>query len=186
MLPDIAARDINLSGRGDTGRAMARRNACCVVHVGAFMADVTDLGPSCRHFNGRFTIMQRDGAGACAIGHPIVKIVRAATGGDFRLAYKLPCKPGPERAAECPNYDPRTPEEIEAKRQADRAAMQRLMDALPGLMAIKASMIEAKQSHGVFDCPGCGGKEVLNVAVALGYNDHMRCGCSACSFGFIE
>ena len=146
------------------------------------------LGRACRHFSG-LNFMRGDGddCKACAIGHPIRKIVISANGGTHHgIAYKTPCRPGPERAAECPNYDPQTDEEIAAERDRMREHMDRFVKALPVLNAIRSTMIDGKIARDVVDCPFCGTAKALHVSVAIGYNNHMRAKCKECGDGFIE
>lgn len=146
------------------------------------------LGSSCRHFNGReFLCGDGEGRSACAKGHPIRKIVIAANkGSGIGIAFKTPCRPGPERVADCPDYDAKTPEEIEASRAEMKAHMAAAVKMMGHAAKWKAKMIAAKKATGRASCPCCDGVETVQVSIALGYNNHMACQCSACGVGFRE
>lgn len=142
-------------------------------------------GKGCRHFN--LVAAFRGDPDACAIGHPILKIVKAANGGSAKnIRRMLPCRPGPAIKAHCPNYDPKTDAEIEAGHEEMRIRMDRFVTALPAIDAIRTSMIAADQSAGDFGCPWCMAPGTLTVRVNLTGNHHMRAHCSACNEGFIE
>lgn len=146
------------------------------------------LGLPCRHFNGReFAIGCGDGRGACGRGHPIRKIVIGANGGDNTgILYKTPCRPGPERVAECPDYDPKTIGEIAEERAAMAKEMERAAVMMKAAGKWRAKMVAEKRPTGRASCPCCGGKETVRVRVAIGYNNHLACKCEACGVGFIE
>lgn len=147
------------------------------------MADtLPPLGPPCRHLKGNLLLTQQP----CGIGHPIRKIVEAAAQGRCGTAFMYPCRPGPRRIADCPSYDPKTAEEIAADRIKADAAFTKVKAALPAAWAIKAQMIAAGKTSGIFDCPACGKTDGFSATVALGYNNHMRGHCFACGFGVIE
>ncbi len=149
------------------------------------MSGAASLGRACRHFLAREALVG-DGQ-CCKIGHPIRKIVTAANGGStFGLAYMFPCRPGAERKAECPNYDPETDAEIEAGKAAMRAQMDRLVKALPILNSLRATMVEGRIAREVVDCPFCGSVRQLHVTCAIDYNNHMSARCAECGEGFIE
>ncbi len=151
-------------------------------------AQTDGLGKTCRYFNGReFLGGDGDGRTACGKGHPIRKIVIAANGGtSMGIAFKTPCRPGPERVADCPDYDPKTSEEIEADRAEMREAMNQAVTMMREAGKWRTKMIAANKANGRASCPCCGGKETVSVSIALGYNNHMACQCSACGAGFRE
>ncbi len=151
-------------------------------------AQTDALGQTCRHFNGReFICGEGDGRSACGKGHPIRKIVIAANGGtNIGIAFKTPCRPGPKRVADCPDYDAKTPEEIEADRAAMSKAMGRAVAMMREAAKWKAKLIAADKATGKASCPCCGGENTVSVSIALGYNNHMACQCSACGVGFRE
>ncbi len=147
------------------------------------------LGRACRHFDGRsFIINDSDkDRPACAIGHPIRKIVIAANGGsNHGIAYKTPCRPGPERVAECLHYDAKTDVEIAAEEDRMRAHVDRFLKALPVMNAVRATMVAGNIARDIVDCPFCGTTRSLHVSVAVGYNNHMSAKCKECGEGFIE
>lgn len=145
------------------------------------------LGRACRHYNARAFLIGDDDCKACAIGHPIRKIVIAANGGtNHGIAYKTPCRPGPERVAECPDYDAKTDDEIAAANERMRQHMDRFVKAMPILNAIRATMVDGKIARDVVDCPFCGTAKALHVSVAIGYNNHMHAKCKECGEGFME
>lgn len=143
------------------------------------------LGRACRHFLAREALIG-DGQ-CCKIGHPIRKIVMAANGGSsFGMAYMFPCRPGPDRKAECPDYDPKTDAEIEASKAALRDKMDRLVKAMPVLNELRATMIAGQVSRQIVDCPFCNATGRLHVTCAIGSNNHMSARCAECGEGFIE
>lgn len=143
------------------------------------------LGPRCRHFNDRQVIW--DSGSACSIGHPIVKIVLAKDpNNDLGLALRLPCQPGPLRAAECPNYDPKTAEEITRAQEALRKEMDNFTTHLPALNVIKQEMIRTGNPNTRTTCPSCKTEDSLKVSVNIRGNKHMWAKCSNCGFGLIE
>ncbi|MFE3837318.1 hypothetical protein [Pseudogemmobacter sonorensis] len=145
----------------------------------------TKLGRACRHFDGRAALLS-DGQ-CCKIGHNISKIVTTANGGsDFRTAYMYPCRPGPERKADCPDYDPKTDSEIAASKAAMCAQMDRLVKAMPLLNGLRATMVKGRIVHQVVDCPFCGATRALHVTCAVDHNNHMSARCAECREGFIE
>ena len=149
------------------------------------MGDITTLGRACRHYLAREALIG-DGQ-CCKIGHPIRKIVTAANGGsNFGLAYMMPCRPGPERKADCPNYDPKTDAEIEASKAAMRERMDRLVKALPVMNRLRATMIAGQIAREIVDCPFCGAESQLHVSCAIDCNNHMSAQCAECGEGFIE
>ena len=142
---------------------------------------LADLGPTCRHVDGRQSVMDRKG---CSIGHPIERIVATKLGTDLGLALRLPCRPGPERAADCPNYDPETPEEIAARKARVRAAMDEMLPMLKAAADWRMEMVQARQRTATKDCPCCGAVGSVSVHCAIGYNNHIGARCSACKRGF--
>ena len=149
------------------------------------MTQIEQLGRACRHFLPREAILS-DGQ-CCKIGHPIRKIVVAANGGsNFGIAYKFPCRPGPERGADCPNYDPKTDEEVEAEKARMRETMSRLVKAMPILNDLRATMIKGRIARQTADCPFCNAPGKLHVSCAIDYNNHMSAQCAECGEGFIE
>ncbi len=81
---------------------------------------------------------------------------------------------------------PKTSEEIEADKAGMREAIGRAMTMMREAIKWKAKMIAANKANGRASCPCCGGKETVSVSIALGYNNHMACQCSACGVGFRE
>ncbi len=147
------------------------------------MSDQTTFGPTCRHFRPAESLSNR----GCGIGHPIEKIVFAANGSSRTgMAYMMPCRPGPACKAECPDYDPKTPQEIEEQKQRIRAQMDRLVQNMKWFSLRKAEMIAAAQASRKDDCPLCGAQGAMRLTVAIGNNCHMSAHCSACGEGFIE
>lgn len=148
------------------------------------MVDTT-LGRACRHFLAREAIIG-DGK-CCKIGHPIRKIVIAANGGsNHGIAYKFPCRPGPERKADCPDYDPKTDAVIAEGKARIRAQMDRLVAAMPALNGLRATMIKGRIGRTIVDCPFCGSERAAHVTCAIEVNDHMSMRCKECGEGFIE
>lgn len=142
------------------------------------------LGPTCRHYSQMKMLTDRQ---PCSIGHPILKIVTAANGKSaFGIGYMLPCRPGPERKAECPDYDTKTPEEIAADQASLRAAMDRFIAALPVLNSLRSTMIEGRIARMIADCPFCTQPRSLHVTCAIGHNNHMSACCTECGQRFIE
>lgn len=143
------------------------------------------LGRACRHFLAREAVVS-DGQ-CCKIGHPIRKIVTAANGGSiFGIAYMFPCRPGPERKADCPNYDPKTDEEVEAEKARMREAMDRIVKAMPVLSALRATMVKGRIARQIVDCPFCNAPGKLHVSCAIDHNNHLSARCAECGEGFIE
>lgn len=148
-------------------------------------AGFEQLGRTCRHFSGLNAITGE--RNCCAIGHPILKIVVAANGGsDFGIAYMFPCRPGPERKADCPNYDPRSDAEIEAGKAALSAQMDRLVQAMPVFANLRATMVQGRIARQVVDCPFCNEPNRLHVTFAIDSNNHLSAQCAACGDGFVE
>ena len=147
-------------------------------------AKTAQPGPACRHWK---PLLHIHGENGCLIGHPIAEIVTKANGGDSAgLFFMLPCRPGPEAKAKCPDYDPRTPEEL----AAIEAEMNRRMDAfvrvLPAFNTLREEMVAAGELVRTIDCPWCGAAEAVTATCAIGINNHMHAHCSACKEGFIE
>lgn len=142
------------------------------------------LGPACRHWNGLAFFR---GEGGCGIGHPIRKIVIAANGGNqVGIAFMLPCKPGPDAKAKCPNYDPRTAEELA---EIEREIEQRTTAFLKNMHVfndLRKEMVAEKASARTIDCPFCSAAGTMHVTCAIGINNHMWAKCSACREGFME
>lgn len=149
------------------------------------MDDTQPLGRSCRHFLAREAVIG-DGK-CCKIGHPIRKIVIAANGGsNFGIAYKFPCRPGPQKVADCPDYDTKTDAEIEASKAEVLEQMDRLVKALPALNNLRATMIKGQVASTIVDCPLCGSERSAHVTCAIKVNNHMAMRCKECGEGFIE
>jgi hypothetical protein len=147
----------------------------------------SELGRSCRHHSPLRFIQERDDdCAGCAKGHPIRRIVTGLSGSETGILFKLPCRPGPERVTECPDYDPKTDAEIEAGRVALREKMDRAAKLIGAAGAWRRKMIETRSVSGREDCPVCDGKGTVSVSIALGYNNHMACYCSGCQVGFRE
>jgi hypothetical protein len=147
----------------------------------------TNLGFMCRHFKPReFLLGRGDGSSSCACGHPIRDRIEKATGSDVGMIYKTPCRPGAQRAFECPDYSPKTPEEILAEHADLETRFERVFSMFDAARDWRSEMIAANVSHTVKDCPCCGGEQTVRVGCAIGYNNHMRVICDACGAGFIE
>lgn len=143
------------------------------------------LGRACRHFVAREALIG-DGQ-CCKIGHPIRKIVMAANGGSsYGIAYMYPCRPGPERKADCPSYDAKTDAEIEASKSAMLERMQRLVRAMPILSDLRATMVSGRIRRQTADCPFCNAPGRLHVTCAIDINNHMSARCAECGEGVIE
>jgi hypothetical protein len=139
----------------------------------------------CRHFDSRASVIGN--MPCCAIGHPIRKIVIAANGGSNEgIAFMFPCRPTPRQKANCPNYDPKTDIEIEADRAEMSARMDLFVKALPIFVLLRSRMAEQKTHRAIIDCPFCGAVDKMNVACAIGYNNHLSAVCSACNESFRE
>lgn len=137
------------------------------------------LGRTCRHYSPL--------GETCRIGHPIKKIVTAANGGsNFGIAYMLPCRPGPDRKAECPQYNPQTDAEVEADNQETRKAMDRFLAAGPAIANIRSTMVAGNIGRQIVDCPFCNHPRAFHVTCAVGYNNHLHGKCAECGEGFIE
>jgi hypothetical protein len=142
------------------------------------------LGRACRHYDPIGGI--RDNAD-CRIGHPIRKIVTNANGGDDTgLAFMLPCRPGPDRKADCPSYDPRSDAEMAEIAAQCESRVTEFVEALPEITAIRAALMVSIEPCGDFACPFCGLVGTFRATIARGYNDHMSGQCSSCEKGFIE
>lgn len=141
------------------------------------------LGKVCRHFRPRDSLNNK----GCAIGHPVEKIVMAANG-DSRtgIAFMFPCRPGPERKAECPSYDPKTDDEIADEQARMKARMDAFIKAMPVINAIRATMIEGRIARQTADCPWCNTPGALHLSCAIGHNNHLSAKCAECGEGFIE
>lgn len=143
------------------------------------------LGKTCRHYSALDAIT-RD-RNCCAIGHPIRKIVVAANGGsDFGIGYMFPCRPGPERKADCPSYDPRSDAEIEAGKAKIKASMDRLIEAMPVFSNLRAVMVKGRIARQAVDCPFCNWPNGLHVTCAIDSNNHLSAHCARCGEGFVE
>lgn len=143
------------------------------------------LGRACRHFLAR-EAMIGDGE-CCKIGHPIRKIVIAANGKSTHgIAYMFPCRPGEQSKADCPDYDPKTTEEISAERQRMSEQMDRLVKAMPVMNRVRATMVNGRIARQVIDCPFCNSPRQLHVSCAIDYNNHLSARCAECGEGFIE
>jgi hypothetical protein len=144
---------------------------------------IAALGKSCRHWRPRDSLHNK----GCAIGHPIEKIVMAANGGERTgIAYMFPCRPGPERKADCPDYDPKTDAEIAAEKDALRKRMDDFVKVLPVINALRTTMAANKIARQIVDCPWCNTPASLHVSCAVGYNNHLSAKCKECGEGFIE
>lgn len=144
----------------------------------------SQLGPKCRHWSALAHIRRENG---CGIGHPIAKIVTAANGGDSAgLLLMLPCKPGPDAKAKCPDYDPKTAEELAADRAAMDASIARFLKGMPVFNALREEMVAGGVSAKTIDCPYCDAVGAMHVTCAIGVNNHLWAKCSACGEGFME
>jgi hypothetical protein len=141
------------------------------------------LGMACRHYDGHAFFC---GTGGCKIGHPIRDIVTRASGSAIGIAFKLPCRPGPERAAQCPDYDAKTDEEIEAERESMRAYMDRVAKMIAKAAGWRKQMVAKEKRTARANCPCCGGKGTVRLTCAIGYNNHVWAECSECKVGFRE
>ena len=152
------------------------------------MTDLTSksfsgLSPSCRHWRPRDSLHNK----GCAIGHPIEKIVIAANGNDrLGIAFMFPCRPGPERKAECPDYDPKTAEEIAAAEKAMSERIDVFVKGLPVMNTVRSTMIAGQIVRQIIECPWCNTPNALHVSCAIGYNNHLSAKCKECGQGFIE
>lgn len=150
------------------------------------------MGNVCRHFNQRELIMGGIGGRktietGCALGHGLRKIIEAKTSEPMiHVLPRLCCKGGGTEILDCPSHDAKTDAEIEQSREKLRAAMDRVISAMPAMNAIKADMVMRAEPHRVVDCLFCGAVNSMQVGVAVGYNNHMRCKCEECGNGFIE
>lgn len=147
----------------------------------AFSDRMAQCGRVCRHH-------RREGIETvCAIGHPIEKIVIAANGGRRTgIAFMFPCRPGPECKAQCPNYDPKTDDEIAEEKAALKLRMDAFVKGLSAMGLIRETMVKDKIARDIFDCPWCGTPRALHVTCAVGYNNHLSAKCKDCGEGFIE
>ena len=146
-------------------------------------ARAAGLGKRCRHHDPRAGIT----CGAdCKIGHPIREIVAKAAGSDVGIAFMLPCHPGPERKAECPDYDPKTPEELAAERAAFDAHVDRTIKLIKAAGEWRRKMVENGLTAATATCPNCGMKDGVALTCALGVNNHLWAKCRGCGAGFIE
>ncbi|MGL5735941.1 MAG: hypothetical protein ACRCYS_13825 [Beijerinckiaceae bacterium] len=142
------------------------------------------FGKSCRHWRPIDSLRSEKG---CAIGHPIEKIVHAANGNSsFGIAFMFPCRPGPHRKAECPNYDAKTDAEIAEEKAAMRSRMDAFVKAMPVMSAVRATMVAGKIARQVIDCPWCNMPNALHVSCAVDLNNHLAAQCKSCGEGFIE
>lgn len=150
------------------------------------------MGNVCRHFNQRELIMggigtRKSPETGCALGHGLRKIIEAKTAEPMiHVLPRLCCKGGGTEILNCPSYDAKTDAEIEKSRLEMQAAMNRVISAMPAMSAIKADMVMKAEPHRVADCPFCGAVGSMQVEVAVGYNNHMRCKCEECGKGFNE
>jgi hypothetical protein len=114
--------------------------------------------------------------------------IRCNGGSNLGIGLRLPCtKQGDEKPLfDCPELDRKTDAEVDAERAEMKAAMDRLITALPKLNAMRAKMIANNLPSAVATCPWCDEKDALRVNVALSANNHMRAQCKACGEGFIE
>lgn len=145
------------------------------------VSDEPPARPVCRHYNPRLSILEDKG---CGIGHPIERIVRAKVGDRARLSVMLPCRPGPQRHADCPDYDAETAADREARHASIRAAMDEMGPMLKAAADWRMEMVMARQRTATKDCPCCGAAEAVSVHCAVGYNNHLGARCSACNRGF--
>lgn len=77
--------------------------------------------------------------------------------------------------AECPQYLEPTPQQIAESEAASRAALERDLKVIPLINSLKA-VHHGKGYRGVHDCPACGGKGTLHIALAAS-NNHSRGRC---------
>lgn len=150
----------------------------------AAMADrVAGLGRSCRHFSSLGFMRER---GSCALGHPIRNMVTKACGGESGIMFKLPCRPGPEKAVDCQAYDPKTDAEIEADNDAWRQSLEKTLVMMNAAEQWRRSMVSVGEETRLWSCPVCLGLDTVEVSIALAVNGHMRCRCTSCGVGFLE
>jgi hypothetical protein len=156
----------------------------------AAMADRgAGLGRQCRHFSALSFLRERRGfpdCAACALGHPIRKMVTEACGDETGIIFKLPCRPGPEKAVDCPAYDPKTDAEIEADREAQRCSVEKALVMMKAAGAWRRSMVAVGEETRLWSCPVCLGLDTVEVSIALAVNGHMACRCTNCGTGFRE
>lgn len=176
--------DILAAMKADDDEMLTKLNADWVRagEGGETMTDATEArGRTCRHYSGQSYLFDRGNpCAACAKGHPVRTMVAKATGTEVRSLYKLPCVPGPEKAWDCPDYDPFTEAEMEARRAADEEAGRRAVILMTEAEKWRAKMVAAKQQTSQESCPVCGGDMTVSVSISLGYNNHLACRCSAC------
>lgn len=146
-------------------------------------ARIAELGNPCRHYSPLKGIQSGED---CGIGHPIRDIVIRKCGSDLGLAYKLPCRPGPEKAATCPSYDPRTDDEIAARKDEMSKRMDKIVAGLGKLSEMRKKMIAHRLRTATATCPWCDGKDALRISCAIDYNNHIRAQCGECGEGMIE
>lgn len=152
--------------------------------MGMISERFAELGPSCRHYDPRGGICSGED---CKIGHPIRNIVKAANGGDeMGMAYMLPCRPGPERKADCPSYDPKTDEEIAEQRADMDRAMNAFVERLPKIAAMRRKMVANRLETAKATCPWCEESDAFKLTCAVGYNNHVHGKCVSCGEGFME
>lgn len=143
------------------------------------MKGPSELGRRCRHWKGMH---------GCGTGHPIEKIVLAANSGDRTgLLLMLPCRPGPEMKAKCPDYDPYTEEENAQRNAEQKDRMVSFFKALTSINALRERMLaEGVEEVTGEDCPWCNTSGTLFAFCNISGNRHMRANCSSCGKGFIE
>ena len=141
------------------------------------------LGKSCRHHDPLAGIQKGED---CKLGHNIRKIVTTKNGGPEGLAFKMPCRPGPECLADCPSYDPRTDKEIAERKKAISLEMDLFVERLPKIAAMKRKMIANNLSSAKATCPWCDKVDAFKLSCAVGYNNHVHGKCASCGKGFME
>ena len=172
---------------GSAPLASACPGECVAAQAGAPISGGTASQNKCRHFLGLYP----DNRPSCAMGRDVrAWAVRCNGGSSLGIGLRLPCTKQAEGADkplfDCPELDRKTQEEVDKERQALSERMNRLIKALPAVNSMKRKMIAHNLSSAVATCPWCGEKDALQIGVALGVNNHVRCSCKSCGEGFIE
>lgn len=145
------------------------------------------MSNACRHFSGLafFT-----GKQCCDKGRDVrAWAIRCNGGSKLGIGLRLPCtRPHdvPRPLFDCPELDRKTDAEVQAENEQLKAHMAKFMTVLPELNKMRSKMIANNLPSAKATCPWCGGKDTLQVAVAIGFNNHMRAQCSECNEGFME
>ncbi|WP_288927329.1 hypothetical protein [uncultured Maritimibacter sp.] len=151
--------------------------------MGEVSATLDACGKRCRHYNFLRGVRREN---ECGIGHPIRRIVTEKAGTDQGMVFMLPCTAPPNPVAECPDYDPKTDEEIAAQRAEMSAHMDKVLVVMSAAAGWRKKMIANNLPTASVTCPSCGEKDAMKVSCALEVNNHLRCHCSNCEIGFME